>query len=333
MTLLAPLAERIRSSVDGEGGGAVERAIFGDVPPAAMAAEIEGVAGGPVAGCTFYGASVGCVAGLRLAGGADVVVKVHQERWSRAHLARAVSVQAACVDAGLPAPRPLVGPVACGNGLATVEAHLPDPGPSRPGPRLLPVSAAGLARLVAVAGRLELRPVDQPLDRAPGRLYPEPHSPLFDLAATQAGAGWIDDLAERALAAIAGDGRPPVVAHMDWSARNVRFGGGAVRAIYDGDSVAAASEAAAVGTAGQTWRALGRWDDHAPPAGEVLAYVDAYGEASGRPLDGDERRAAAATALHVLAYSARCERCVAGGRGGPATRRLRADGDLLLRSA
>jgi hypothetical protein len=190
--------------------------------------------------------------------------------------------------------------------------------------------------MIAVAGRLDLPTVAQPLDRPPGQLYPEPHSPLFDFAATRAGAGWIDDLARRGLAVHedAGAGLPPAVAHTDWSARNVRFGPDGVQAIYDWDSVAATTEAGAVGVAAQTWRSSGRWDDGTAPAvDEVLAYLSAYGEARGRALGRDERRCAAATALGVLAYSARCEHSIAPTDDtGPCRTRLRLDGDRLLRS-
>jgi hypothetical protein len=70
-----------------------------------------------------------------------------------------------------------------------------------------------------------------------------------------------------------------------------------------------------------------------PLADRVRASVEHGGGGVERAIFGDERRVAAATALHALAYSARCEHSVAHGHDGPATGRLRADGDLLLRSA
>ena len=48
-----------------------------------------------------------------------------------------------------------------------------------------------------------------------------PHSPSFDFEATAAGAQWIDDLARAALPCA--DFGDRVVAHTDWSARNVRL--------------------------------------------------------------------------------------------------------------
>jgi hypothetical protein len=325
------LAERVAASIAAH-GGVVERAVFSTVSPGRVAAAIEAVAPSPVVECRFYVVSVGCVAGLTLADGTDVVVKAHQPRWTAGHLRRAVTAQAACADAGLAAPRPLAGPLPCGNGLATVEAYLPDPGDAAPTAEMLEVSAAGLAAVIDVTGRLDLPEVAQPLDRPPGQLYPQPHSPLFDFAATHAGAEWIDDLARRSLAARDAIDLPRVVTHTDWAARNVRFDPTAVRAIYDWDSIAATTEAAAVGLAAQTWRSTGRWDDtSAPGPDEVVAYLDAYGHARGRPLTRHERRAAAATALWVLAYSARCEHSVdATGPAARSTNRLRTDADRLL---
>ena len=73
----------------------------------------------------------------------------------------------------------------------------------------------------------------------------EPHSPLFDFEASAGGAEWIDDVARLALDARDSDATPRVVAHTDWSARNVRLRADGVRAIYDADSLSL--------VAGQFW--------------------------------------------------------------------------------
>ena len=327
------LAELVASSIH-EVGSDLERALFGAAGPDQVAAAIEAAAPGRVIGSRFYIVSVGCVAGLRLEDGTEVVVKAHPPRWTDRFLRRAATVQAACADAGLPAPRPLAGPTPCGRGLATVEAYLEDPGEIEPTPDLVAVSAAGLAAVIEVTASLELAAMPQPIDRRPGELYPEPHSPLFDFGATDAGAEWIDDLARRSLAAQERISFPAIATHTDWSARNVRFRADGLKAIYDWDSVAATTEAGALGGAAQTWRSFGRWDDEtAPTVEEVLAYMEAYGEARGRALSHDERRAAAATALWILVYSARCEHSVAPvGYAGRCRSRLYEDRDLLLRS-
>lgn len=330
--------ERVAARVE-RVGGVLEQALFGGAGPDAVAAAIEAVVPGQVVGSHFYVTSVGCVAGLRLDDGADVVVKVHQQRWSAAFLRRALAVQGACADAGLPAPRPWHGPVPCGAGLATVESHLEDAGATQPAPELMPVSAGGLAAVTAVCRGLDRARdlnVPEPLGWRPGQLYPEPHSPVFDFATTSAGAEWIDRLARRSRAVVEAMDLPRFATHTDWAARNVRFGPDGLLGIYDWDSVSAITEAAAVGMAAQTWRSLGEWDEEtAPGADEVMAYVDAYGEARGWSLSRNERRTAAAMALWVLAYSARCEHSLDPDgdpeSGGRCRRRLRQDGDRLLR--
>ncbi len=128
--------------------------------------------------------------------------------------------------------------------MVCAEEVLDDPGwpPGGLGERELCVSAEGLSRLVTLAaevpGDAVAGLVAHPLRTPDAGLYPEPHSPLFDFEATAAGAEWIDDLAGRARALRDGDTNPPVVAHTDWSARNVRVWPDGIRAVYDADSLA-----------------------------------------------------------------------------------------------
>ena len=61
----------------------VEGAIFGTVDPAAIETAVVGFVAqrlGPVEEALFYRPGVGVVAGLRLASGSEVVIKVH--RWN-----------------------------------------------------------------------------------------------------------------------------------------------------------------------------------------------------------------------------------------------------------
>nr|MBA2624793.1 hypothetical protein [Acidimicrobiia bacterium] len=74
--------------------------------------------GGRVAGRRFRTVSVGVVLGLHLEDGRNVVVKVHQGRWSQGFLLAVGRAQRAAVTAGLPAPQPLLGPAPLGHGLA-----------------------------------------------------------------------------------------------------------------------------------------------------------------------------------------------------------------------
>jgi hypothetical protein len=200
---------------------------------------------------------------------------------------------------------------------------------------MLAVSAAGLATQIGLCRGLELpglRP--HPMDVDAADLYPRPHSPVFDFEATAAGAEWIDQLARAAKTARDDHADEPVIAHCDWSARNVRFDDTRLLAVYDWDSVSHVSEAVAVGQAAATWSAFD--GGHiAPTAGEIATYVARYERARGVQFATDERGVVGAAALFVLAYTARCEHAidpdqVVHRRARP---RLAAEGDLLLHLA
>jgi hypothetical protein len=67
-------------------------------------------------------------------------------------------------------------------------------------------------------------------------------------------------------------------------------------------------EAIAVGSAAATWRSTGEPDDPLAPApDEVQAYLSCYEAAADRTLSSRERTRGMASALWVLAYTARCE--------------------------
>jgi hypothetical protein len=235
---------------------------------------------------------------------------------------------------------PLFGPARLDRRGALVSADdvLDDPGQPVDGlgERELVVSAQGLARLVSVAAELPRAHVEalgaHPMRTLPGAWYPVPHSPLFDFDATAPGAGWIDGLARVALAARDRDETPRVVAHTDWSARNVRVWPDGIRAIYDADSLSLVPESTAVGIAAATWSALGAiGEPMAPSPEEAARWTNAY-ERAGRPLSALQRHAAGGAILHALAYTARCEHALEMvlpdlGRPRRARDRLERDGD------
>ncbi len=198
--------------------------------------------------------------------------------------------------------------------LAIVESYLPDPG-LRPyaSPAERRVSAAGLARQIAVCRDVPAPPelaelADHPLRPPVEGLYGEPHSPLFDFESTAQGAEWIDALASRASAGRDADERAPVVAHMDWSARNVRLDDDGLLAVYDWDSVALVTESTAVGQAAATWSVTADpGGTEFPTLSDIVGFVVDYEEAAGSRLDEVQWRAAGASAAWVLAYTARCE--------------------------
>ena len=176
------------------------------------------------------------------------------------------------------------------------------------------VSAAGLARQIALC--LTLPDVDRfsrhPLHSEGDGLYGTPHSPLFDFERTGAGAEWIDDLARRAKTVRDRDTGPLVVAHTDWSARNVRFDEDRLLAVYDWDSLALVKEATALGQAAMTWSVTADpGGTEFPDLDSVLGYMADYEQTRNRGFNAEQLRAARAAAVYVLAYTARCEHSLA----------------------
>jgi hypothetical protein len=306
----------------GTGAGSVDRDVLGTDQPIEIAEIferfcIERLGASPVGGL-FYAASAGCVLGVHLDSGADVVVKAYQSRWSQSFLAAVQDGEERVAAGGIPCPRPLAAPTPLREGrpnLAVVETWLPDPG-LRPGGTAAArgVSARGLARQVALCVGLpgSDRLLSHPLGSPDTRLYPEPHSPLFDFDSTAVGAEWIDELAHRASLLRAQDERAPIVAHTDWSARNVRFDEDRLLAVYDWDSLALVPESAALGQAAMTWSVTADpGGTEFPTLDSVLAYMEDYEAEREGPLTTRQRRAARASAVWVLAYTSRCEHSLA----------------------
>jgi Ser/Thr protein kinase RdoA (MazF antagonist) len=313
-----PLAHILR--VQGHpASGPVELAVFGTADPDRIAGlitrAVQQQLGVAVAGGSFYSVSSGCVTGLDLADGRTVVLKAYQPHWEPAFLTAVQRVQRAAHQRGFPCPDPLAGPDPIGRGWATLEAFLPDPGlpaPPRGGPsspELLDASATALVRLMACVDGVAADGLEQhPFRRGEGSLYPTPHSPIFDLDTTAEGAEWIDEWAQRALALRDVASSPPVISHLDWSARNVRLSPSHLLAVYDWDSLSLAPVAAAAGQSAATWRSTGETSDtEAPDVGEIDRFLSAFATARGASFTEAERSVAHGAALWVMAYSARCE--------------------------
>ncbi len=306
-----PIAEMVAESFAAvPASAAVAATIHGTEEPARIAEQVAtfllsvGVSQ-PVAACLFHVASVGSVTGVVVGDGSELVVKAYQPAWTPEFLGGVQATQTRLWRAGLPCGKPVGGPARCGVGLATIETHVADPGqPEAFGDRERRASAEGLALLIESA-RFDHRLATHPLSGPSGSLYPEPHSPLFDFDATRNGAEWIDDLARLAKANERDDAT--VIAHTDWSARNVRLRAEGVTAIYDLDSLGAASLPTAVGRAAATWRALGEGEEPmAPDIDEIEDWLDCFP----MMLSMTDRRAALGSALWVLCYTARCEHAV-----------------------
>ena len=123
-----------------------------------------------------------------------------------------------------------------------------------------------------------------------------------------------------------------MIAHTDWSARNVRLGSDRVLAVYDWDSLALVPESTAVGQAAATWSSTAEPGEQAPSLTEIVDYVRGYEDARGHTFSAGEHRAIGAAVVWVLAYAARCEHAIdphseVHRRARP---RLAADGAALL---
>jgi hypothetical protein len=302
--------------------GAIERDVLGTDHPSDIAEIfecfcVERLGTRPARGL-FYRASAGCVLGVHLEDGEDVVIKAFQHRWDSSFLAEIQDAQGRVAAGGIPCPRPLLSPTPIQPGrsnLAVAETFLADPGMGPGGSAAARrVSAQGLARQIALCAGLPGAPrlERHPLRKQDSGLYGDPHSPLFDFASTGDGAEWIDDLARRAAMIRDEDTTTPVVAHTDWSARNVRFDEHRLLAVYDWDSLAFVTEATALGQAAMTWSVTADPGGTAfPKLGSVLGYIGDYEDARGTPLSAGQRRAAHGAAVYVLAYAARCEHSLA----------------------
>ena len=281
----------------------LEAKIFGDEDPVhAIVALLDE----DPAETLFVEASVGVVAGFRLADGRGVVVKVHQPHVSAAYLKSMHTVQCALADAGFPVPRPLGGPWPIARGYATVDELL-DRGERRDGhaASVRRAMARALARLIELAPDVD--GIDGGILERTTAVWPRPHNPIFDFEATRRGTEWIDEYAERSRSRPVGR---LVVGHGDWSVKHFRFAGDEITAIYDWDSLIRTDEPRIVGQAAATHPAT--W--YTPTTvlatpDEARAFVAEYEDARGRSFTPEERARLAAAATYNVAYGARCESC------------------------
>lgn len=312
---LQPLHELVTAAIE-DWDSRIEESLFGTADPVAVAELIESfvtaAVGHPVGGL-LYRKSVGAVAALTLADGSSIVVKIHRWNASTEWLRSVQAVQRHLARAGLPAPLPLTEPATLGHGIATIEEHRPGEradGRDRDVRRSI---AEGLHSLIGHAPPAESVQVGGPpyLTGQGDDLWPQPHDIHFDFDATADGAEWIDDLARSARKRLDLDlATPPVIGHFDWRVENLAFAGSEIVAIYDWDSLAAASEPVVVGAAAASyciaWHAH-HIDDPVPTVDDMAMFVDDYESCRGTPFTAVERRHLDAANLASIAYGARCQ--------------------------
>jgi hypothetical protein len=249
---------------------------------------------------------VSMVFGLRLPGGADVVVK------ARADDGRAVScvaAQARLAGRGFPCARPLT-PVA---GVGSLAVHAEE---FRPGGEMLhgdsPDVAARyaevLARLMAELAELKVAP---PLPNPPWVRWDHADSGMWpaidclDNLDQSVVPADIADTAERARRRILAAGLPCVLGYADFEAQNLRWHGQQVWAVHDWDSLAWQPEAALAGAASGSFASSG--PPTLAPIESSEAFLVAYQDIRGRMFTAVEQEIAWAASLWMAAYNAREE--------------------------
>ena len=167
--------------------------------------------------------------------------------------------------------------------------------------------ARGLAELNAL-----LAPLDTTdLPPAPGRqeaLWPAPQRVWERTERDDEETRFIDGHGRTAQAVLKKSKLPRVATHCDWGVKNIRFRDDELCAVYDSDSLHAASEAECVGRAAAHFTA--QWEIPAlltPTPSEARAFVDDYQSACGRKFSRAERAIAAAAARYLVAQVARQE--------------------------
>jgi len=197
---------------------------------------------------------------------------------------------------GFPCPAP-VGAVVVGLRSTMAAEELVERGTKADAgdPAIRRAVAVGLARLVDLARGFVGDPAFGPawFTAVPDeRVFPTPHSPLFDFEKTSDGAEWIDRIARAARSDRERSAGERVVGHFDWRVEHLRFEGGAVVASYDWDSLHAELEPVLVGATAHAFTV--DWSDEArarfPTVDEASTFLDDYEAARGRPLTPAERR-------------------------------------------
>jgi hypothetical protein len=292
----------------------VELAVFGTDKASTIAETLDSyclhVLGARVQRGLFHQSSIGSVTGMVLEDGRAVVIKAHQPERSQASLAEIVRIQSYLAENGVFAPPILAGPVALGQGFATVERFC-DAGATADAhdTDVRRALAKSLFTVVSACDRFVASTSLEPalLASARGTLWPKPHSKLFDFAATSTGAEWIDEIAALARDQMAPAGRR-VIGHSDWRQEHVRFIGIEPVVAFDWDSLCCELEPALLGAAAHGFCADWSRADRrqAPTLEEARAFKSDYEEARGTMFSSDERRLCGAAFAYACAYTARC---------------------------
>ena len=263
--------------------------------------------GSEPAGVLFQARQVSMVFGLRLAGGADVVVKARTDDDGRA--VSCVAAQARMAERGFPCARPLT-PVA-GAGSLAVHAEEFRPGGEvlyGDSPDVAVRCAEVFARLMAeLAGVTVAPPLPNPpwvrWDHTDPGMWPA--MDFLDNRDQSVVPAYLAEVAERARGRILAGGLPCVLGHADFEAQNLRWHGRQVQSVHDWDSLAWQPEAALAGAASGMFASSG--PPTLAPVESSAAFLAAYQDIRGRRFTTEEQEIAWAASLWMAAYNAREE--------------------------
>jgi hypothetical protein len=262
--------------------------------------------GGEPVDVLFQLRQMSMVFGLRVAGGADVVVKA---RADEGRAGPCVAAQARLAERGFPCARPLTPVV----GVGPMAVHAEE---FRPGGYVLLGDSPDVAvRYAEVFARLMADLTDvtvaPPLPNPRWARWDHPDSGVWpaieflDDRDQSAVPAPVVDTADRARRRIRAAGLPCVLGHADFEAQNLRWHGREVWAVHDWDSLAWQPEAALVGAAS------GAFPSTLPPTLASIesseAFLVAYQDVRGRSFTAEEQEIAWAASLWPAAHNARWE--------------------------
>ena len=246
------------------------------------------------------------VTGLRMADGADVVVKARPDE---GRASACIAAQARLAERGFPCARPITQVTRVGPLAVHAEEFLP-------GGRVLhgdtPDVAVAYAKVYAwlmaeLAGVSVPPPLPNPRwvrwDHTDGGLWPT--IGFLDALDQRAVPGFVVDTATRARRRLLTSSLPSVLGHADFEAQNLRWDGQDLWAVHDWDSLAWQPEVALVGAAS------GSFPSARPaalaPIDSSEAFIAAYETTRGRSFTATELEVAWAASLWPAAHNARWE--------------------------
>jgi hypothetical protein len=260
------------------------------------------------AGALFAKKSVGAVFGIVLESGEPAVLKLFNRSYSHGELLAMHFCLSTAAAHGFPVPRQRSEIFEADEGLsAGFYAYLDGDQRDAHEPAVRRELARSLAELNALLEPLDV--AELPVSPAClDSLWPPPQHIWEQQNLDNEDTRFIDAHGKAAQQVIKKSKLKRVATHLDWGVKNIRFRDDAVCAVYDSDSLHAASEAECAGRAAAQFTA--QWELPAmltPTPDESQAFLDDYQSARGRRFSRAERTIAAASARYVVAQVARQE--------------------------